>query len=425
MQVYCNMKYNIIKPWETLDPWQEKVLCAEGNICLRSGRQVGKSTVISIKAGEYAMTHKNKTVMVIASVERSAYLLFEKILSYIFARGKKLIRKGKYRPTKSKINLKNGSKILCLPTGDSGYGIRGHTIDLLIADEAAFIAEDVWTAVTPMLTITRGNIWLLSTPHGREGFYYRCFQDKRYTAFHVSSEDCPRKDVGFLEHEKSWMTTAQYAQEYLGEFSDKLMQFFPDELIKKCQVMKRAGVFHGQDYYMGVDVARMGTDESTFEIVHKRSRENLEQVENITTRKTLTTDTTKMIVNLNRKWDFKKIYIDDGGMGVGVFDQLLEYDETKRKVVAVNNASRSLDSQAVKKKKLLKEDLYNNLLRLMEQGKLRLLDDNDIFMSLKSVQFEYMESGKMRLWGAYTHICEGLIRAAWCAKDKTLNIWVA
>ena len=66
-----------------------------------------------------------------------------------------------------------------LPTGESGYGIRGFTIDLLICDEAAFINEEVWQAVTPMLAVTGGDIWLLSTPHGREGYYYRCFYWQR------------------------------------------------------------------------------------------------------------------------------------------------------------------------------------------------------------------------------------------------------
>ena len=91
-----------------LDDWQNEVLETEGNICLRSGRQVGKSTIISIKAGEYALKHEKKSVMVIASVERQALLLFEKILSYIYENNKTAIKKGKDRPTKHKIQLKNG-----------------------------------------------------------------------------------------------------------------------------------------------------------------------------------------------------------------------------------------------------------------------------------------------------------------------------
>ena len=57
-----------------LDPWQKEVLATKGNICIRTGRQVGKSTVVSVKAAEYAAKNKNKTILVIASVERQASL---------------------------------------------------------------------------------------------------------------------------------------------------------------------------------------------------------------------------------------------------------------------------------------------------------------------------------------------------------------
>ncbi len=411
-----------------LDTWQEKVLETSGNICLRSGRQVGKSTIIAIKAGEFAMNHKNKSVMVIASVERQAQLLFEKILSYIHGKDAKArknkhkyLKGGKDRPTKHKLNLKNGSTIHCLPTGESGYGIRGFTIDLLIADEAAFISEDVWTAVTPMLTVTKGDIWLLSTPHGREGFYYRCFQDEKYTAFHVSSEDCPRKDQDFLDHERKWMTKAQYAQEYLGEFVDKLRQFFPDELIRKRMIAQKGSFVKGHDYYLGVDVARMGEDESTFEIIRRVSDKRLIHVENIITKHTLTTHTTQRVLKLNKTYDFKQIFVDDGGMGVSVFDGLLTDHATRRKTLAINNTSRPLDKDKKKNKKVTREDIYNNLLRLMERDEIDLLDDEEVFLSLKSVQFEY-DNGKLKIFGNYTHVAEGLIRAAWCSKDKPLNI---
>jgi len=130
-----------------LDEWQKEVLETEGNICLRSGRQVGKSTIISVKSAEFAIRNKGKTILVIASVERQAYLLFEKILSYLEDNYKNSIKTGKDRPTKHKITLKNGSVIYSLPTGLTAQGIRGFTIDLLIADEAAFIPEEVWTGI--------------------------------------------------------------------------------------------------------------------------------------------------------------------------------------------------------------------------------------------------------------------------------------
>ena len=409
-----------------LDPWQKEVLLTEGNIVLRSGRQVGKSTIISIKAGDYAALNSNKSVMIISATERQAYLLFSKVLSYLMDNYKSHLKTGKDRQTKTEIKLKNKSVIRCLPTGLDGIGIRGYTVDLLIADEAAFIPEDVWNAVTPMLATTKVQIILLSTPHGRDNYFYKRFQDPKFTPFHISSEDCPRIDKDFLKFEKETKSKREYAQEYLWEFVDELMQFFPDWLIKECMIKKREEkITPSYHYYLGVDVARMGGDESTFEIIEKKDKKII-QKENITKKYTLLTETQEMIKELDNKYNFKYIYIDDGGLGAGVVDNLLKDEILRRKVKAINNARREIEYTGDKnrKTKLMKEALYSNLLSLMEKKELELLDDAEIFLSLKSVQYEYDEKGTIRIFGKYTHIVEGLIRACWCVKDKHLNIYL-
>ena len=406
-----------------LDEWQKKVLTQKGNICLRSGRQVGKSTVISIKAAEYAVNNKKKTVLVVAAVERQAYHLFEMTLNYLTDNYKSHIKMGKNRPTKSKIQLKNGSVIMCLPTGVSGLGIRGYTIDLLIADEAAFIPEEVWTAITPMLSVTKGDIILLSTPHGKEGFYYDCFQNEDYSSFHISSEECGRIDEKFLKREKERMTKVQYAQEYLGEFVDELMQFFSTDLIRSAMTLSSKLIVNKGDRFLGVDVARMGGDETVLFSVRRVDRDRIEELEVDISKNTMLPETVRRIKNADTRFNFKKIYIDDGGLGVGVFDPLLEDDQTKRKVEAINNSSRSIDPDK-RRKKILKEDLYTNLLRLLEQNKVALKENPEVLLSLKSIQYEYTDDKRMKIYGNYSHITEALIRAAWCMKNKDLNIYI-
>lgn len=387
---------------------------------MRSGRQVGKSTVISVKAAEFALKNPKKEVLIIASVERQAFHIFLMVINYIKENYPNQIIK---RPTMTFLELKNGAKIRCLPAGDTGYSIRGYTIHMLIADEAAFIKEAVWVAVTPMMATTKGPIILLSTPHGKEGYFYEAFEDETFTKFHVSSEDCPRMSKEFLEFEKKKMSKIEYAQEYLGEFLDELRQVFPDELIKKCAILqRRERISPRRDYFLGVDVAGMGEDESTFEILDGTDKKAVEQVENIFTTKTRTTDTTDRITGLEIQYSFNQIGIDDGGIGSGVFDQLLTNELTRRKIIALNNSARWLDRDKKKSKKLLKEDMYNNLLGMMERGEIKLLDDDEIALSLKSIQFNPVDG---KYFGRYTHITEGLIRAAWCVKTKRLNIWIA
>jgi hypothetical protein len=407
-----------------LDPWQKTILESDTDIVVRSGRQVGKSTIIAKKAADYALKNSEKTILIIASVERQAYLLFEKVLNEIWEHNYKSICKGKDRPTKHKIQLTNGSTIYCMPTGMSGYGIRGYTVDLLIADEAAFIPEAVWTAVTPMLSVTGGKKILISTPFGKGGYFYDCFNDDNYTKFHISSEDCERIPKEFLERERKRMTKLQFAQEYLGEFVDELRQYFPTELIQKICILQTAPTISGNTF-LGVDVARQGGDESVLVSLDRKDK-SLNQIDLEVSANSYLTDTARLIKKLDSNRNFKKIYIDDGGMGVGVFDYLLEEEQVKRKIVAINNASRSLDvKETPQRKRLMKEDLYSNLLGLMERGEIQLYDNEELKQSLKSVQYEYSEDGTIKIFGNYTHITEAIIRAAWCVKDKSLNIWVA
>ena len=60
------------------DSWQEKVLRHKGNIALRCGRQVGKSTVVSMKAFNLAIDYPGTNTMILGAVERQASLLFER-----------------------------------------------------------------------------------------------------------------------------------------------------------------------------------------------------------------------------------------------------------------------------------------------------------------------------------------------------------
>lgn len=427
-----------------LDEWQKEVLKADGNLCICSGRQTGKSTIISIKASEYAANNRARHILIISVTEDQAILLLQKCLMYLEDKYHRQIRTGAKRPTKSKIELRNGSIIRTKAVGQSGMGARGFTTHMLIADEAAFMPKDVWPAVTPQLLTTGGNIILISTPHGKSGYFHECYSSDNFKTWHVNSEEViknrkissswtqTQRDMGIelLENEKQRMSIREYGQEYLGMFLDELSQFFPDEIIRQSMIQQRQDIGkQGREFYLGVDVARMGGDETTFEIIERKD-ELLIHRENIVWRRTLLTETTDKILDLDTQYSFNRIYIDDGGLGVSVFDALLTNPQTKRKVTAINNAQRIIEyniDKTPKRKKLMKEDLYNNLLQLMEKGKILILDDANIFQSFKSIQYEYInEKGgaTMRIFGDQSHIVEGLIRAAWCIKDKINKVWI-
>ncbi len=153
------------------------------------------------------------------------------------------------------------------------------------------------------------------------------------------------------------MTDRIFAQEYLGEFVNDLLQFFPDDLIKKCMVLKRRkGIIPGRRYYLGVDVAGLGEDECSYEVMEILNNKMIEQRANFTAKRNLTVDTSREIFNMNRQYNFKKIGVDDAGVGFGVWSELMNDERTKFKTIALNNASRSVDKAGVKHKIFLRTD---------------------------------------------------------------------
>ena len=418
-----------------LDKWQQDILLEEGNLCICSGRQVGKSQIIAIKAAEFIVKHPNKSVLIISVTEDQAERMLQKIMLYLFDNYRSYIMKGAKRPTKHKVILNNKSEIVTKAVGQYGLGVLGMTVDIIIPDEAAFLPEAVWASISPMLLTTGGKLWLLSTPNAAQGYFYEAYTNPEmgFKTFHVSSEEVaearpePQKSImlAHLAREKARMTELEYARQYLAQFLEELGQFFPDELISSSQTLQRVTLSSvpSGEYFLGVDVARMGGDETTFEIL-ERIGEDYYQRDNIVHTMTLTTETIDKILELDKKYMFKRIYIDDGGLGVAVFDQLLINDQTKRKVEAINNASRALDRDRNRSRKILKEDLYLNLRHLMERGRIHLLKDTDIGVSLKSITIENNKnSNDVRIYGRYSHIVEGLIRAAWAERNKSLSLF--
>jgi hypothetical protein len=427
--------YNINRPWLSMDTWQLEYIRtpAEQDCFVLCPRQfAGKTTAMSIKAVEMCVHQfkKGDAVLIASLTEKQGYLMLAKSLAYAQEKYPGLIKLGKDKPTMHRITFTNGAVILCYASGETGEGLRGFTIKKLMIDEGSRMGEEFFIAVLPMLSVTKGSMDIASTPFGKkhkdgsEKFFYKCSKDDHYKKFIVEVEECPRINKDFLERMRTTMSKFHFAQEYGNQFTDELLRLFDEDMIKTICCLKRmkdTTNFYRSRLYLGVDVAGAGKDECTFEIIEKMKDGTIEQRENIINKleNKKTTETSKRIIQLNRISKFKKIGVDDGGVGYGVYSELMDEETTKRKTFALNNASRPIDKDGEKSKKLLKEEMYFNLLALMENKKIKLLDDDEVKASLSSIQYEDEE-----IFGSYSHVTEGIIRAVWlCTQDKDLNIW--
>ena len=426
-----------------LDKFQEEFKQYRGHKLLCTGRQVGKTTIMAISAAERMIVDRGIQIIVASLTEDQAKLIIVMTLSYLEKKYKAYICKGAKKPTQNKIELNNGSSIIARPVGNTGDAIRGFTGDILILDEASRYSKYIFEASKPTLLTTGGEIWMCSTPFGKEGYFYECFLNKnnRFKVWHISSEEVIQnrqiseswtqkqheEAIKFLEQEKKDMTKAQYAQEYMGEFIDDFIQYFNDEVIENTCSHYRVPFEPGEKYILGMDIARMGGDETTWEIFKYTKDKKLVQVENIAKKDLLTTDTITQTLEMHEQYRFSKIYIDTGGIGAAIFDQLLANPKTRGVVEAIDNATRATDSEEGRRR-IKKEELYANLKGLMERGEILLLRDDNLMASLRSVQFEFdiKENIKttIKIFGRYTHIAEGIKNAAWFLNQKSLNLWV-
>jgi hypothetical protein len=196
----------------------------------------------SVLALHKALTWPGSLILILAPAERQAKELFSKVVLSYRTLGH-VIPTASY--TKLGMELSNGSRIEALPgTEKTVRGFSG--VDLLIVDEAARVADELYYAVRPMLAVSGGRLLMLSTPFGKRGVFYEEWTGgsawERYT---VTAEECPRIPPEFLEEERRTLGPWWFAQEYECRFMDTLDQVFATEVIHKAITDEVAPLFGG------------------------------------------------------------------------------------------------------------------------------------------------------------------------------------
>src|SRR5215813_12014128 len=174
----------------TPDPWQRALLLSQDRqLLLCCSRQSGKSTVVSALALHTALFTPGSLVLLLSPSQRQSAEIFRKVLEADNALGHPI--PAVYR-TQLRLELGNGSRVLCLPGREETIRSFGG-VDLLVLDEAARIRDELYRSVRPMLAVSQGRLIALSTPFGRRGwFYHEWAGSGPWRRFRVTWRDCPR-----------------------------------------------------------------------------------------------------------------------------------------------------------------------------------------------------------------------------------------
>jgi hypothetical protein len=196
-------------------------------------RQWGKSTSVAARAVHHAIYNADSlTLIVTPSASQSREFLRK---AKAFARKLKIQPKGDGDNACSLL-FPNGSRLVGLPANkDTSRGFS--RVSLLLIDEASRVHDEIFHAIAPSTAAHPDpTIWLMSTPNGRQGFFYRTWIDDAsgYTRISVPATQCPRIKKEYLDQQRRSLPIRDFRQEYMCEFHDPNDAVFSLGLLKKC-----------------------------------------------------------------------------------------------------------------------------------------------------------------------------------------------
>ena len=129
----------------------------------------------------------------------------------------------------------NGSRIVGLPGTETT--VRGFSnVSLILIDEASRVDEAMYKSLRPMLAVGEGDLWLMSTPRGKQGFFYDCWTHGGAEWFRIAipATECPRISAAFLQRELNAVGPIWFAQEFMCEFVDNGIAVFAHDIIENA-----------------------------------------------------------------------------------------------------------------------------------------------------------------------------------------------
>jgi len=241
--------------------YQEELLrCNDRFIAACWARQLGKSWIVRMKAIYQAFTYPDQLIIIISATEKQALHFYRLLMKEI--QDSDLLRNEIARYTKTMAVLKNGSQIICLAPSEKS--VRGYSADLVIIDEADFVAREVIVAVEQCITARYGKMILISTPspEGIGSLFYQYFNDGlraqreglvgtdehkfKYRVFHYTYEvglQVTRVERGqrrtqldphMIAIKRKTMAEWEWKREYMAEWADSVGTYYNRLHIESC-----------------------------------------------------------------------------------------------------------------------------------------------------------------------------------------------
>jgi hypothetical protein len=444
------------------DPRQSELLRTDSKRCIvNCTRQWGKSTVTAVKAVHRAFFYPDSLILAISPSARQSAEFLRKSARFIRKLGIRVKGDG---DNDISISLANGSRIVGLPNTEDR--IRGFSaVSLLVIDEASRVSDKIYHAVRPMVAVGRsgrgGDLWLMSTPNGKRGFFWDVWSKggPEWTRITVPATECPRISKDFLAEEQRSNADRFFRQEYMCEFLDTDDGAFSEDWIEAAisgdvptlQEKDQDGpleiIEQSRQFFVGLDLgqrqdytaiavverlelAKPGTDPGT-RAKRMVTKYRVRQLERLPLGIGYTDVVEKVRSLMQNKLlaGRSSLVVDSSGVGVPVVEMLRKCMGCNIEPVTITAGNRSKTDQWGWK--MPRVELMSHLAIMLEQKEVAVSQRVNAVMELRdelrNMRVRYGEGGRQKFEADSDAVHDDLVvaiaLACWKAKKSSKSIW--
>lgn len=258
------MNYTITEPF--LYPWQKDVydsLKGDSNqgltYCVKASRQKGKSILAIMSLLYFAFRNSGSIGVMVEPTLHQDRRIFRQLINAIGGEESPLIKTA--NATLLEITFANNSQII-FKSQEQGEALRGLTVknSVLVLDEAAYLTDDTFFVLDPVVDATKSPTLIISTPCFKNGEFYERYMRGVNGSVYVRSFDWTRYDCSALlppeklEYYRQTMNPLKFRSEILGEFIEEGSYLFGDFKHIIGTYSTKPSIF------AGVDWGSVGTD---------------------------------------------------------------------------------------------------------------------------------------------------------------------
>lgn len=241
--------------------WQQDVFdeikASEGTsktLCIKAKRQVGKSILCIVALEYFAFKNAGSIGYLLEPTLAQSRRVFKQMVKSLGGEDSPVIKSS--NSTLLEVELFNGSQII-FKSAEQREALRGATVknSILIIDEGAYIDDDIYFILDPVVDATKSPTLIVSTPLFLSGEFYERYKRGKEGSKFVKSFDWSTYDTSALldkeklEYYRENMTPLKFRSEILGEFIEEGSYIFGD--IGKCVDNKAAA--NAEPVYGGID----------------------------------------------------------------------------------------------------------------------------------------------------------------------------